>query len=466
MKDWQNAQGRLFVRLDYADVAAWREWLPLPAQIATGNGRAAPLVPVRAAGGARDRRRRRARRREGEARATTCPSSSSRTCRDASARGSPARSARSSRARWRSRRRAASGSTRPTSRSPCATARAIARPRRQIEFDQLQLAPLVALAAHLPLPDRIRADLARFAPRGTLTHGRLRWEGAGRRADGLSRRRRSSRNWGSPRRTPFPGRPGSPAGSRPRTTAASSGSPAANATLDLPRVLAGARRVRHAAERREVGAPRRQRRRCGSSSSSSPTPTSAGDATGTYRTLRERARRNRHRRAARRAATPGRSTATCRGRSTPPRATGCATALVERHARPTRASSSPATSPSFRSPNGKGGKLVAHHEGEGRDARLRGRLAADRRHRRRRADRRHAPARSTRRAGACTASRSAGRASRSPTSPPTHPLLRIDGEAAGPIAGFLRYVNESPGRGADRADHERRRGDRATGGWR
>jgi uncharacterized protein YhdP len=38
MKDWQDAQGQLFVRLDYADVAAWREWLPLPAQIETGTG--------------------------------------------------------------------------------------------------------------------------------------------------------------------------------------------------------------------------------------------------------------------------------------------------------------------------------------------------------------------------------------------------------------------------------------------
>ena len=38
MKDWQNAQGTLFVRLDYADVAAWREWLPLPGEIASGTG--------------------------------------------------------------------------------------------------------------------------------------------------------------------------------------------------------------------------------------------------------------------------------------------------------------------------------------------------------------------------------------------------------------------------------------------
>lgn len=48
----------------------------------------------------------------------------------------------------------------------------------QIAFDRLQLDPLAAVGAHLPLPARIRADLARFAPRGTLTQGRLKWEGS------------------------------------------------------------------------------------------------------------------------------------------------------------------------------------------------------------------------------------------------------------------------------------------------
>jgi len=33
VRDWQRGEGRMFVRLDYADVGAWREWLPLPQQI-------------------------------------------------------------------------------------------------------------------------------------------------------------------------------------------------------------------------------------------------------------------------------------------------------------------------------------------------------------------------------------------------------------------------------------------------
>ena len=38
LKEWQKARGQIYVRLDYADVEAWREWLPLPAEIAAGKG--------------------------------------------------------------------------------------------------------------------------------------------------------------------------------------------------------------------------------------------------------------------------------------------------------------------------------------------------------------------------------------------------------------------------------------------
>src|SRR6185369_6627615 len=38
VRDWQRGEGRMFVRLDYADVGAWREWLPLPQEISSGKG--------------------------------------------------------------------------------------------------------------------------------------------------------------------------------------------------------------------------------------------------------------------------------------------------------------------------------------------------------------------------------------------------------------------------------------------
>jgi uncharacterized protein YhdP len=176
MKDWQDAQGRLFVRLDYADVAAWREWLPLPAQIETGTGAMrlwfefaqqearevvadVELASVKAKLGddlpgielahvsGRVGTRKSGSRREVFARALAFTTMSGE-------RLDPVQFTLTARDGEGDRLASA-----------------------EIEFDQLQLAPLVALAAHLPLPDRIRADLARFAPRGTLTHGRLRWEG-------------------------------------------------------------------------------------------------------------------------------------------------------------------------------------------------------------------------------------------------------------------------------------------------
>ena len=37
-KDWQEARGRFYVRLDYADIALWHEWIPFPIAIDSGKG--------------------------------------------------------------------------------------------------------------------------------------------------------------------------------------------------------------------------------------------------------------------------------------------------------------------------------------------------------------------------------------------------------------------------------------------
>jgi uncharacterized protein (TIGR02099 family) len=37
-KDWATGSGRFYLRLDYADLAAWREWLPLPVDVSSGKG--------------------------------------------------------------------------------------------------------------------------------------------------------------------------------------------------------------------------------------------------------------------------------------------------------------------------------------------------------------------------------------------------------------------------------------------
>jgi uncharacterized protein (TIGR02099 family) len=176
LREWQRARGRTYLRLDYADLAAWREWLPLPVSIDSGKGavrlwfdfaegaprtitadveladvraRLAPdLPPVdllhvagRIAGGQSDGRRELTTRaltfaaRDGTALAPT----------DLSWRHDAARDGR-----------AAQG---------------------QIAFDRLELAPISALAAQLPLPESLRTSLARFAPRGTLRNAKGTWEG-------------------------------------------------------------------------------------------------------------------------------------------------------------------------------------------------------------------------------------------------------------------------------------------------
>jgi len=176
VKDWQTAEGSLFVRLDYADVAAWREWLPLPGQIESGKG--ALRVWSRFA--------------QGEAREVIA---------DLELVDVKARLADdlpeldlahlSGRIGWRSSATqreiftrdlafATTGGERHDPTNFSLVLRSGSRDRAvsgQIEFDQLQLEPLVAFGAHLPLSERIRTDLARFAPRGTLAHGRLRWDG-------------------------------------------------------------------------------------------------------------------------------------------------------------------------------------------------------------------------------------------------------------------------------------------------
>ena len=175
---WQQATGKLYVRLDYADIAASSEWLPLPAPIASGKG-ALRLWFDFAAGEPRE------------------------VVADLELAGVKAKlgpdlpvlelASLSGRAGW---------SIAPPRREFYTRALAFVTTEGQrfeptdlkvtlreatgngaatglIEFDRLQLAPLRDLMVHLPMPERVRNDLARYAPRGTLTRGRILWEGRG-----------------------------------------------------------------------------------------------------------------------------------------------------------------------------------------------------------------------------------------------------------------------------------------------
>ncbi len=175
-REWRTARGRAYVRLDYADVGAWRPWLPLPIVLDRGQGalrlwfefadgipRAltadVELVDVRAQlgpdlppvelahlagrfGGRQD-----------EGRRVIDTRGLAFTARDG------------------------------TSLPPTELHVRYDDPRDgtlahgEFSVDRLELAPLTALAAHLPIAERWRGELAKLAPTGALRDARLAWDG-------------------------------------------------------------------------------------------------------------------------------------------------------------------------------------------------------------------------------------------------------------------------------------------------
>ena len=438
LKDWLNAQGSLFVRLDYADVAAWREWLPLPGQIVTGTGALriwfefahqeplaitadVELANVKAKLGAqlpeielahlsgRVGTRKSGAEREVFTRALAFTTMSGErldpTHFTLTVREGPGDRVESAR----------------------------------IEFDQLQLGPLVALGAYLPLPDRIRADLARFAPRGTLNHGHLRWEGP---ADAPTTYVAAAEftQLGLLAQDAFPGATGLDGRFEATQDGGELRIASSNATLDLPRILPapiafdslqGLAKWEH----RDGGTTVRVEQL------EIANPDVAGELAGTYRTL---------------ANGPGEVEIVARASRGDarnvyrylPRSIDDATrnwlrsALVGGSAADARLKIA-GNLADFPFATGQGGKLtfsvkanavtLAYAEGWPPIEAIDGDIRID--------------------GARLTIAAARGRAHgveigrtrvEIPDLAAKVPLLRIDGEAAGPIAGFLRYVNESP----------------------
>jgi uncharacterized protein (TIGR02099 family) len=176
LADWRTSSGRLYARLDYADVAAWQAWLQLPFVLRSGKGAVrvwleyghgeplagvADLVLV-------------------DVQATLAPDLQE-----------LALDRLDGRVGWRS-----DGTQREIFTEHLAfngpggahfdptDFKLVLRPSTsthaasgEMEFSNLQLAPLMQVAATLPLPERWRHNLARYNPRGTLTEGRVQWDG-------------------------------------------------------------------------------------------------------------------------------------------------------------------------------------------------------------------------------------------------------------------------------------------------
>jgi len=176
LKDWREARGRFYVRLDYADIGLWREWIPLPIDV--DNGKGALRVWFDFAGG----------------RPTGMVADFE--LADVRTRLSPDLprldlTTLAGHADWKSeagsRVLAATGLTfttregqrlAPTNFNLAFTEGADgAITGGHLAIDRLEAEPLTALAVHLPLPEGWRRSLLRYAPRGSVANGKLSWSG-------------------------------------------------------------------------------------------------------------------------------------------------------------------------------------------------------------------------------------------------------------------------------------------------
>jgi uncharacterized protein (TIGR02099 family) len=176
LHDWRVARGRFYVRLDYADIALWREWIPLPIPVDSGKGALRAWFDF--AGGAPT---------------GMVADFELADVRTRLARGLPQLDLANlgGHLDWKREpgRRLLSASglsfTTRTDLTLAPTNFSLALMENsegvitggQLSIERLDAEPLTALAAHLPLPEGWRRDLARFAPRGNITNGKFRWTG-------------------------------------------------------------------------------------------------------------------------------------------------------------------------------------------------------------------------------------------------------------------------------------------------
>jgi uncharacterized protein (TIGR02099 family) len=174
LNDWANLEGRVYVRLDYADVAAWHEWLPLPVPIESGKGAMRVWIDFarsRPVAVTADLELEDVRATLGE---TLAPLELSHIAGRAEWKQSGARTEFAAKALTFALPDGASlppaDFTLVIGNDP-ATGGALA-------FKALELRPWAAVAPHLPFPDGVRRDIARFDPRGSLHDGAFEWTGS------------------------------------------------------------------------------------------------------------------------------------------------------------------------------------------------------------------------------------------------------------------------------------------------
>ena len=176
VKDWSRLDGRLYLRMDYADLRAWAEWLPVPVEVDDGRGALRLWLEYQ----------------DGAMRDLTADVELVEV-RTRLERELPwlELARMSGRVNWHGD--ATTRRVQTDDLALVARAGAVVTPvdftfeaalgedgryrSGRVSADVVELAPLAALAVSLPMPAGWREDLARHAPRGTLRNARYRWEG-------------------------------------------------------------------------------------------------------------------------------------------------------------------------------------------------------------------------------------------------------------------------------------------------
>ncbi|MGC1817657.1 MAG: DUF3971 domain-containing protein, partial [Casimicrobiaceae bacterium] len=176
LKDWKSLDGRIYLRLDYADIGAWGNWLPLPVPIERGEGALRMWVDVKASQPASVV----ADLELTDVQATLDPGLAPLTLSHLAgrARWTIAGTRTDVSAQGLSFALPGGSTTAPVNFTLALDSpQARGGPRGRIGFDRVELAPLAAIAAQIPLPAQLRQDLARFEPRGTLSDASIQWTG-------------------------------------------------------------------------------------------------------------------------------------------------------------------------------------------------------------------------------------------------------------------------------------------------
>lgn len=176
LNDWSALTGRLYLRLDYADLAAWREWLPFPAAVDSGKGAMRVWIDVaqsQPVGVTADVELEnvRATLYDGLAPLSVAHFAGRTAWKRTGARNEIA-------ARQLTFELSDGVALAPSDFTLTLDAAHQNQPGGgKLAFAQLDLRPLAAVAPHVPLPAALRRDIARYDPRGGLHDGVVEWTG-------------------------------------------------------------------------------------------------------------------------------------------------------------------------------------------------------------------------------------------------------------------------------------------------